>query len=44
MPYRLEGSTVYVMRSGRWQVLKKHPTKKKALAHFRALKINVKEG
>ena len=43
MPYKITGNTVYVYRSGRWQVKKKHPTRKAALAHFRALKINVKE-
>lgn len=43
MPYQLRGTSVYVKRKGKWVLLKKHSTRAKALAHFRALKINVKE-
>ena len=42
MPYKIKGSSVYVKKKGRWVLLKKHPNRKKALAHFRALKINVR--
>ena len=43
MPFKLKGNFVMVKKRGRWEVLKKHPTRAKALAHLRALKINVKE-
>jgi len=45
LPYKLSGNglSVFVKRKGKWVLLKKHATKEKALAHFRALKINVKE-
>ena len=42
MPYKLSGSRVMVKRGTRWRVLKTHPTRKKALAHLRALKANVR--
>lgn len=32
-----------VKKGGRWQVLKKHKTRPKAVAHLRALKANVKK-
>lgn len=32
-----------VKKSGKWQVLKKHTTRQKAVAHLRALKANVKK-
>ena len=43
MPYKLSesGDAVMVKRSGKWTVLKKHPSHAKALAHLRALEINV---
>ena len=46
MPYKLSsnGKAVLVKRSSHWRVLKRHPSKKKALAHLRALKANVKHG
>lgn len=40
MPYRLAGSAVYVQRNGKWRLLKRHPTRAKALKHLAALKIN----
>lgn len=45
MPYKLSanGLCVMVKRKGKWAILKKHPTKASALAHLRALKINVRE-
>jgi hypothetical protein len=43
VPYRVVGQKVYVMKAGKWRLLKKHPTRAKALAHFRALKINVRK-
>jgi len=39
MPYALKGNTV--IREDTGAVVKEHPTKAKALAHLRALKINV---
>ena len=43
MPYKLMGKNVMVQKAGKWTVLKRHATRAKALAHFRALKINVKK-
>lgn len=42
MPYRLsdDGLAVQVKRGGRWVTLKKHPSKKAALKHLAALKLN----
>lgn len=39
MPYSLQGNTV--IRADTGAVVKQHPTKAKALAHLRALKVNV---
>jgi hypothetical protein len=41
MPYKINGNSVYVQRGNRWVLLKTHKTRQKALAHFRALQINV---
>jgi len=43
MPYKLspDGEAVMVKRGGKWTVLKDHHDPKKALAHLRALQINV---
>lgn len=45
MPYRLsdggDGNTVMKKEGGRWVKVKTHPTHSKALAHLRALQINV---
>jgi hypothetical protein len=41
MPYKAEGNTVWVMRDGRWYVLKRHNSHAEALAHLAALNINV---
>lgn len=41
MPYKIEGNRVFVKRGNKWKVLKTHKTRSKALAHFRALQINV---
>ena len=41
MPYKIKGRTVLVKKGKKWRVLKKHPTKAKAIAHLRALEINV---
>lgn len=43
MPFRREGKTVLVKRSGRWTALKTHPSEAKAEAHFRALEANVQD-
>ena len=37
MPYKIEGTSVLVRKGKKWTVLKKHPTKRKAIAHLRAL-------
>ena len=44
MPYKISGNTVMVKRTDKWQVLKKHKTKKEAIAHLRALYANTKKG
>ncbi len=41
MPYKVEGNKVMVYRNGRWQLLHEHESHAKALAHLRALEINV---
>ncbi len=41
MPYRQVGNRVYVLKDGKWTLLKKHPTEKKARAHAAALRIQV---
>lgn len=43
MPYKLSGNRVMVERGGKWVLLKAHPSRKKALAHLRALYANVPE-
>lgn len=45
MPYKLSksGLVVMVKKMGTWTALKKHSTKQRALAHLRALKLNVKD-
>lgn len=46
MPYKLGGAderSVMVKRAGRWVLLKRHPSRKRALAHLRALYANVPE-
>ncbi len=42
MPYKLKGRSVLVKRGKKWTVLKKHPTKAKAIAHLKALMAKVK--
>lgn len=41
MPYRREGSVVYVKKNDRWEVLKRHSSAEKAQKHLTALNINV---
>jgi len=41
MPYKIKGNAVYVKRHEVWRLLKVHKTRAKALAHLRALNINV---
>lgn len=43
MPYKLMGKTILVQRNGKWVALKTHTSREKAMAHFRALKANVKK-
>jgi hypothetical protein len=43
MPYKIENNTVMVYKGGKWHVLKSHETHAKALAHLRALQVNVPE-
>ncbi len=45
MPYKLskDKKTVMVKRGGAWEILKRYPSKAKALARLAALKINVEE-
>lgn len=43
MPYKLEGTTVYVQRNGKWVILKRHKSKAQARRHLAALQANVKE-
>ena len=42
MPYKIKGRSVLVKRDKKWIVLKRHPTKKEAIAHLRVLQKNVK--
>ena len=42
MPYKIKGRTVLVKKGKKWRVLKKHKSKKEAIAHLSALEINVK--
>lgn len=41
MPYQLKGKSVYKKENGKLVLVKKHSSYQKALAHFRALEINV---
>ena len=41
MPYKIKGRTVLVKKGKKWRVLKKHKSKKEAIAHLSALEINV---
>ena len=41
MPYKVNGSSVMIQKGGKWTVLKRHESHEKALAHLRALQINV---
>ncbi len=41
MPYKRVGKTVYIKKSGKWHVLKTHPSTEKAISHLKALNINV---
>lgn len=46
MPYRLNPNNkkeVQIKKGKRWVRLKLHPNNQRALAHLRALKINVEE-
>jgi hypothetical protein len=43
MPYKVTKSSVYVQRGSKWVMLKKHTSHAEALAHLRALQINVPE-
>ena len=40
MPYKIEGTSVMVLRNGKWVLLKRHRTVKEAQAHLSALNIN----
>ena len=40
MPYKREGKTVYVLRRGRWEVIKKHVSAFAAKRHLAALNIH----
>jgi hypothetical protein len=42
MPYKRKGRVVYVKKAGRWKILKRHPSVKKAEAHRKALEANVR--
>ena len=37
MRHKIKGRNVLVKRGQKWTVLKKHPSKKEAIAHLRAL-------
>ncbi len=37
MDYRILGKNVLVQKGKKWKVLKKHKTKREAIAHLRAL-------
>jgi len=41
MPYRIKGNSVLVKKGKKWTVLKKHKTKREAIAHLQALEKNV---
>jgi hypothetical protein len=41
MPYKVEGNAIWVLRDGRWVLLKRHKSHTEALAHLAALNINV---
>lgn len=43
MPYKLVGKAVYKKEGKKLTLIKKHPSHQKALAHFRALEINVSQ-
>jgi len=43
MPYKIKGNAVYVKRGSKWRLLKVHKSREKALAHLRALNINVRK-
>lgn len=43
MPYRLNGNCVQENKAGEWSDLKCHSSKEQALAHLRALEINVED-
>lgn len=43
MPYRLQANCVQVQRSSGWETLKCHPTRARAVAHLRALEVNVSD-
>jgi hypothetical protein len=40
VPYKLSGDRVMVLKGGSWVVLKKHPSRDKALKHLAALKAS----
>lgn len=44
MPYKLsdDKKAILILRGSKWKVLKRHRSPAQALAHFRALKANVK--
>lgn len=41
MPYKIIGTSVYVKREGRWELLAEHPTVAAARKHLAALYANV---
>lgn len=44
MPYKVNGTSVFVQKGGKWVLLKKHESHEKALAHLRALYANTEHG
>ncbi len=44
MPYKRVGNGVYVLKGGRWILLKRHKTVAEAKSHLAALNINVMAG
>lgn len=43
MPYKLRGNSVVKIEPDGYKLVKRHPTRRAALAHLRALYANVKD-
>lgn len=43
MPYRVDGKKMMQLKNGKWELMMEHPSHEKALAHYRALILNVPE-